>query len=45
MAVGRFKKIILGTGLTGTDNADDTITLEATAAPASRPRSSTPRAT
>ena len=30
MAVGRFNKIILGSGLLGTDNADDSITIEAT---------------
>ena len=32
MPTGRFKTIILGTSLTGTDNGDDTITLEAPAA-------------
>lgn len=30
MAVGRFTRLILGTGLTGTDNTDGTITLAAT---------------
>lgn len=29
MAVERFKRIILGTNLTGTDNGDDTITIDA----------------
>lgn len=29
MATGRFKKLILGSGLTGTDNADDSITIDA----------------
>ncbi len=29
MASGFFRKVILGTGLTGTDNGDDTITLDA----------------
>lgn len=32
MAVGRFDKIILGTGLTGTDNADGSITIDGAAA-------------
>jgi hypothetical protein len=32
MATGRFTRIIVGDGLTGTDNSDGTITLEATAA-------------
>ena len=30
MAVGRFKRLIIGTGLIGTDNGDDTLTLDAT---------------
>jgi hypothetical protein len=30
MAVGKFKRLILGTGLTGTDNGDETITIAAT---------------
>jgi hypothetical protein len=29
MTVSRFKRLILGTGLTGTDNGDDTITIDA----------------
>ncbi len=29
MALARFKRLILGTGLTGTDNGDDTITIAA----------------
>jgi len=33
MALGRFRRLVLGTGLTGTDNGDETITLEATGAP------------
>ncbi len=31
MALGRFRRLILGTGLTGTDNGDDTLTIAATA--------------
>ncbi len=31
MALGRFKRLIIGSGLTGTDNGDDTITVAATA--------------
>lgn len=30
MATGKFQKIILGSNLTGTDNLDDTITIDAT---------------
>ncbi len=30
MAIGRFRRLILGTGLTGTDNGDDTLTIDAT---------------
>ncbi len=33
MTTSRFKRFILGTGLTGTDNGDDTITVAATGAP------------
>lgn len=32
MALGRFEKLILGTGLTGTDNADGSITIDGAAA-------------
>ncbi len=33
MALARFKRLILGTGLTGTDNGDDTITVSTAGAP------------
>ncbi len=33
MATGRFKKLIFGTGLDGTDNGDDSITVAVTGAP------------
>ncbi len=35
MSIGFFKRLILGTGLSGTDNGDDTITLAVTGAPPS----------